>query len=440
MKTILFSLLFIGNIIYSQAQSTIYGVEWDSTLNVSYFVHLNPNNGSFTRIDSLTGVADAYTAKGTAISDESSNYYTFATYLNSSLSVANLYNINKNTGAIVSNPTLSTPVMELNYDNISGNYYAIEFEDTTITPAGGLSMGNDNGDTTIINAGATVISGIYHTVSVNTSTGAVSRIANLSGVTSISLNNSAYNNSKSEFVFVSGQDSIYTVDITDGSILYSSLLTTSIKELHYNNTSGVYYAIENDNNTYYLVSVDHTTGLATRINSINGLNNIQISSSTLDEINNIYSIVDENDVIYNINTSNGNVLSSSQINSNIIGLTINVTVPAPAINYQLTNEPELIVQDTTIKSNFNKGNFQTAEEELVKEVLAYPNPATSQLTIELNTFPSTLNIYNTNGHLIKSKNLNQKTTIVNVEDLDNGLYYFNIYNGKNLDSKKILIQ
>lgn len=437
MKTLLISLFLIANFITIQAQSTIYGVEWDSVLDLSFFVSVNPNEGSIIRVDTLPGVEDEWTAQSTAILNETSGYYTFATYLNSTYTSSNLYNININTGAIVSNPTLSSPVRELNYDHVSGNYYALEFEDTTATPTGGMSSGNDNGDTTITGAGAVFTSGIYHSVSVNTTTGIVTRIANIAGVTGTSINNSAYNSSNKHFSFVDDNDLIYTIDVNDGSIVSNPSLSASIQELHYNKTSGVYYALENISNAYYLVTVNPTTGLVTQVGSVTGLNSIQICTSTLDIKNNIFSVTDNNDELFNINLSTATVNTTPQLNPNIIGLTIKAAAPITGINNPISGVKEVVKTNETISLEWVE---KTKSQEISKKTLAYPNPVANQLTIEVSTTPTLLSIYNINGVLIKTETLHNMITKVNVEEFENGLYFFSLNSANKRETKRIFVQ
>lgn len=401
--------------------------------------HIDPFNGNISRLDTLYGVEDAWTAQSTSTLNKTSEIYTFATYLNNTFTVADLYNVNINTGAIISNPTLSVPVTELNFDILSGNYYGLEFEDTTATPTVGLTHINDNGDTTITGTGAVATSGIYHTVSVNTTTGLVSRISNLLGVTSISTNNSAYNSSNNYFTFVDNNDLIYTINLANGSIISNPSLSTTIHELQYNSVTGVYYALENSGNDYFLVTVDPSTGISNRVGSINGLNSIQTCTSTLDEINDIYSITDNNEKLFNINLSTASLNSNPQLSCNVIGLTINSSV-LPTVTLPYTNNITKNIKNPSGDLPVIKDLQGNPNSIFNEKNLAYPNPAKNQLTIEVSAVPTTLNIYTITGDFIKTEILQQKVTTINIEEFKTGLYYFNLDNINKIETKKIFVK
>lgn len=439
MKTLLITLSLLTSLTIIQAQSTIYGVEWDPITNVSYLSSISPADGNILRISVLPGVANEFTARGTAILNLNNKLYSFATYTNNTTTISKLYNVNINDGSITSNPFLSSPVRELNYDAVSGNYYAIEFEDTTAAPTGGMTSVNDFGDTTTAYVGASVISGIYYTVSVNVSTGVVTRIASIAGVTGISANNSTYNASTGQFIFVDDNDVIYTINVSDGSITSSATLSTSVQELHMNPLTGVYSALAFNNGTYNLVTVNTSNGTVTTIGAVTGLNSIKICTSTLDKLNDVFTVTDSNDELFNINLNTGARISKQPLSNEVIGLTIDPAIPVPVIsNAYMTNPNNPRPNDPIPIGGFERVKSQYTKEQLNKEILAYPNPALDQITIEAPK-STRLSIYDIAGVLVKEVVLKNELTTVNIEELKNGVHFFNLSSNGKTETKRIIV-
>lgn len=72
----------------------------------------------------------------------------------------------------------------------------------------------------------------------------------------------------------------------------------------------------------------------------------------------------------------------------------------------------------------------------------YPNPVSDIITLDVqlgNSIESTVNIYNINGQLIRSKTLNQNQNQINVADLSKGLYTLVLVSGEHLVVKKFII-
>ena len=78
----------------------------------------------------------------------------------------------------------------------------------------------------------------------------------------------------------------------------------------------------------------------------------------------------------------------------------------------------------------NKGNgigntsYENSDNTKYEQIQAYPNPAKNNLTISVTTVPTTLNIYNQSGVLIKTEILLNKTNNINISEYMNGLYFF----------------
>ena len=88
-------------------------------------------------------------------------------------------------------------------------------------------------------------------------------------------------------------------------------------------------------------------------------------------------------------------------------------------------------------------DFQVGLSELYSSTgfSVYPNPAHNKLIIQLDHFNSnntTLTIYNMLGETVLSKKLIDKIANINIDFLDNGVYFICIYNGKETIRQKII--
>ncbi len=443
MKTLLISSLLILNISFINAQSTIYGLQLDTVSNINYFVSIDPDDATITQLDSISGVD--VVANGTSTVNESSEFYIFTANDNQTNPVTRIYTIDINNGATLANPTLSASVVELNYDNIADEYYALEFEDTTTYS--GLYYVNDFGDT--IYPGSNPLSPVsyeYHLVSINTSTGIATRINTISGVNGHYLDNSSFNPTSKEYVFIAGDDVIYTIDANTGSIVSNPSLSTTIRELQLNVKTGIFYAISYNSitNTNDLVTVNTTTGVVTLIDSIQGLSSYMSGTSTLDTLNNRYCIVDDNDNLIHIDLSTANVTSNPQLSSVINNLCINVVNGGERIINVIKDEAQ--AGDLNAESNIvESGNGSYSNNEDLRSYVgepfqAYPNPTKNQLTISITEAPTVLRVFNLNGILIETRTLNNKLNKIDVSNFQNGLYFFTLSDSTKTETKKINIQ
>ncbi|NOZ47217.1 MAG: PKD domain-containing protein [Chlorobi bacterium] len=71
----------------------------------------------------------------------------------------------------------------------------------------------------------------------------------------------------------------------------------------------------------------------------------------------------------------------------------------------------------------------------------YPNPATSELTIETGIEDnSVVNIYSYTGALVKTMNLKQDVTTINISNLTPGIYFIKVNNGEEVYTNKLIKQ
>jgi Secretion system C-terminal sorting domain len=408
MKTLILSLLFTTNIIFIQAQETIYGIELDSVTNNHYFVSINPNDASISQIDTIPNLG--VVKNGTAALNSISDFYVFAGF---DKLLTKIYTIDINNGATIASPSLSAQVEELCYDQLSGNYYAIEKEDTsTVDPSTPLFQ--------------------YHLVSVNASTGIVSRINVIPGVNGISLNNSTYNHVNQEYTFISDNDEIYTIDVNTGTVLSETFLINSIIELQLNLKTGVFFGIHHDDfsNANYLATINPTNGSVSLFFSSLGINNFKPGTSTIDTLNNRFSIVDNNNELTHIDLSSASISSSTLLTSLVNHLCIKI-IPAPIATRTVNGESKAY-------QSFREGNLGDLNS-IDEEFMAYPNPAANVLTIKTSQSPTLLSIYNLNGVLVETKKLTDNMNRIDISNYENGLYLFNLSNLMKTETKKISI-
>ena len=68
----------------------------------------------------------------------------------------------------------------------------------------------------------------------------------------------------------------------------------------------------------------------------------------------------------------------------------------------------------------------------------YPNPAQDFVTIEVDA-PSTLQIFDMQGRLVRQQQLTNPTNTINTNDLK-GTYFVRVISGKKLETKKLIVK
>jgi hypothetical protein len=405
MKTLIISLIIATNILFVQAQETIYGIELDSVTNNHFFVSINPNDATISQIDTISDLGGV--KNGTAALNSTSDFFVFVGY---DKFYTKIYTIDINNGVIISSPSLSAQVEELCYDQLSGNYYAIEKEDTST----GGSFPPQNYQ--------------YHIASINSSTGVVTRIKTIDGVSGVSLNNSTYNHLTQEYTFISDNNKIYTLDVSSGNVISEKSLLHSIIELQLNLKTGSYFGIHHDDigNANYLATINPSNGSVNLFFSSIGINNFQTGTSTIDTLNERFSVVDNNNKLTHIDLYSANINSNTLLSSFVYHHCIKIESATESRNV-------FFGDDTKSIQNLRSGNLNPMDEEFN----AYPNPAISFLTIKVSETPTLLSIFNLNGALVETKNLTNKLNKIDISSYESGLYLFNLSNSLKTETKKI---
>lgn len=117
------------------------------------------------------------------------------------------------------------------------------------------------------------------------------------------------------------------------------------------------------------------------------------------------------------------------------GLAPGTEIKNTAYIYFDYNEP--VATNTTV----NTIELNTAIDEFINNNVAiYPNPATNKITVRLdNNFPSTILITDILGKEIRNTRTNNKQTEIDVESLENGIYFITVVQNSTIISKKVII-
>ena len=223
---------------YDNSSNILYGLHWDNSESKEYFVSVNVSTGAFTKLDSLPNVKWIATGPNFTAYDKNNHRYIFRGGDNSGNWY--LYSIDANTGNIISNPSFpivsdpSDNVIELQYDNSSNTLFGLHW---------------DNSESR------------EYFVSVNTTTGAFTKIDSLPGVKWIATlpHYTTFDEINHRYIFRGGDNSgnwyLYSVDANTGNIISSPLFPVltdpsyNVIELQFDNSSGNLYALSWDANT-----------------------------------------------------------------------------------------------------------------------------------------------------------------------------------------------
>ena len=67
----------------------------------------------------------------------------------------------------------------------------------------------------------------------------------------------------------------------------------------------------------------------------------------------------------------------------------------------------------------------------------YPNPSNGNITVNLNSLNNVISIIDINGKLVKTKLSNSLSTVIDLSDFENGIYFINIKTEKGVITKKV---
>lgn len=135
----------VSGIQFDNSSGNLYGLQWDNSLQIEYFVTINITTGNTTIISSIPLVNTNYNY---STFDEINKRYTFV--WTDSNTKNYLYTINATNGLVISNPSFPVFIspynlLEFKYDNSSGYLYALHWGvDSEIT--GVTEINNKNSE------------------------------------------------------------------------------------------------------------------------------------------------------------------------------------------------------------------------------------------------------------------------------------------------------
>lgn len=139
----------------------------------------------------------------------------------------------------------------------------------------------------------------------------------IADITYIYPDDRTYDENTGTFIFPSSQinHSLYSINVTDGSILSNPLLN-NVSLFEFDNTSNKLYGLEQDNanNSKHFVLINPGTGTYTQLaDSIPGSAMYGGGLNTFDEINHSYIFIDPSNILYSINATTGTIISNPNL-------------------------------------------------------------------------------------------------------------------------------
>jgi hypothetical protein len=208
-------------------------------------------------------------------------------------------------------------------------------------------------------------------VSIDPSTGAVTKIDSISNVDYIQSGFSALDAQSGVFYFI-GQDasfngSLYSIDLSNGSVIANpnfppAAINGNVNELQINPITGELFALHWDSNlsTEFLVSIDPNTGAVTKIDSISNVDYIQSGFSALDAQSGVFYFIGQdasfNGSLYSIDLSNGSVIANPNFPPAAINGNVN-ELQFPNLLTQYINVSNTSICNSDSSMLFISGNY-----------------------------------------------------------------------------------
>ncbi len=165
----------------------------------------------------------------------------------------------------------------------------------------------------------------------------------IKGISLILPNIRAYKENAGIFIFPSAVDTLYSIDVSNDSIINKPLNGNFVNELEYSNSLNKLYGLLRDftNNVKYVATLDPMLGTSAAISSSIPTSNTNQGISTFNQINNQYIFLDPAGILYTIDVLTGNIISSPSVsltsNQQLINICFNDS----------TNSLYGIIQDNT---------------------------------------------------------------------------------------------
>ena len=196
---------------------------------------------------------------------------------------------------------------------------------------------------------------------------------------------------------------ITVIDAISGNIINTIPNLKNMKGIQYNTTTnkliGSYWTGQQE----IFTSLDIASGVFTDLGTLNGVNFLNGGEATFDPFNNrYYNITDLGITI--IDGTDGNIIKTIPNQKNMKGIT----------------------------AQYKRSFLSISEISNIDLVSVYPNPATSNIYIKIatNLLGSDYSVYNNVGKLVLAGKLNTENTMIELNNLSDGIYLIKV--GDNL--------
>jgi hypothetical protein len=272
-----------------------------------------------------------------------------------------------------------------------------------------------------------------HFGEIDLTTGLVTSIATLPGVTAVAIGNSTFDSNTGTFIFM-GLDGnnyrLYSVNAATGAILSSPIIwinNEQIRGFEFNNNNnklyGLYTDVDSSNfttipvMTYYknlrLAEIDLTTGAHTVLNPMAAVASgffagYQLGGLCFDQQTESYIVRVQGDsgvFLQMVDVTNGNITSSASLG------TTNIFYELQVDNYDFA------------RTFYNLPLAVESNESNLLNIKVYPNPTSDYLVIETAESIEDIVIYSLNGQVVKHLTTINTNQLL-VDDLPKGSYVF----------------
>ena len=280
---------------------------------------------------------------------------------------------------------------------------------------------------------------------IDTQTGQATSIATLPGVNAVAIGNSTFDSNTGRFIFigVSGnQTKLYSINVLDGSILYSPTLFQSgnrFSALEFNVNNNTLYGLVQDVDSsnfnpsffsYYthlkLAEIDINTGSIVSVNAQNPvisgyLPGYAIGGLCFDQSTQTYIIYVQNEVgtfLKMVDVISGNILASTPLNNSDYFYELQVD------NYDFA------------RSFYNLSEVENSISS-ASEIKLFPNPANDFLKFSTDIEIDKITIFNLMGQII----LEQESPVGNIielKELNRGIHYLQFQSSNQIISKQFI--
>ena len=215
------------------------------------------------------------------------------------------------------------------------------------------------------------------------------------------------------------------------SLRYLSCSNNNLSNLDISNNNDLKHLLCNNNS---LVSLD--------LNNADDLfllyaQNNQIQEMNISNNSDLKYVRAENNSLQSIDVRNAN-------NHHINEFVVTQNQSLSCIFVDNTSASYLTNWEVDSSCNFvaDEGECQTLSTQEVSglDFIMYPNPASTQITINLNVPTANLSLYNVNGQFLLEKQIQLGNNTLDVSNLSSGLYIATIKTEENIITKKLVIQ